>query len=67
MKNKRQDSSLSNPGYFTTLHMPLLQGRAWDQTEVAHSAPMVLVNETFVRRYYSERRNFRTFVENSHP
>jgi putative ABC transport system permease protein len=44
-----------NPGYFTTLHMPLLRGRAWDQTEVAHSAPMVLVNETFVRRYYANR------------
>ncbi len=42
-----------NPGYFTTLHMPLLRGRAWDQTEVAHSAPMVLVNETFVRRFYA--------------
>jgi putative ABC transport system permease protein len=35
------------------LRMPLLRGRVWDQTEVAHSAPMVLVNETFVRRYYA--------------
>jgi putative ABC transport system permease protein len=41
-----------DPGYFSTLHMPLLQGRVWDKTEIARSAPMVVVNATFVRHYY---------------
>jgi putative ABC transport system permease protein len=45
-----------DPGYFTTLHMPLLQGRVWDNTEVAHSAPLALVNETFAKRYYPSGR-----------
>jgi putative ABC transport system permease protein len=41
-----------DPGYFRTLQMPLRQGRLWDQTEMIHSAPLVLVNESFAKRYY---------------
>ena len=42
-----------DPGYFRSLHLPLRQGRVWDQTEITHSAPLVLVNETFAKRYYA--------------
>lgn len=41
-----------DPGYFTTLRIPLMQGRVWDATEIAHSAPLALVNQTFAKRYY---------------
>jgi putative ABC transport system permease protein len=30
---------------------PLRRGRVWDETEIAHSAPLVLVNESFAKRY----------------
>jgi hypothetical protein len=40
-----------DPGYFTTLHMPLRQGRGWDRTELVHGAPLVLVNESFAKRF----------------
>ena len=39
-------------GYFSTLQVPLLQGRIWSAGEVAHGAPLVVVNQTLARRYY---------------
>jgi ABC-type antimicrobial peptide transport system permease subunit len=41
-----------DPGYFSTLRIPLLEGRIWDHTEVAHGALLVLVNQTFAKRFY---------------
>jgi predicted permease len=40
-----------DPGYFQTLQIPLLHGRLWSSAEVAHGAQLVLVNQTFARRY----------------
>jgi predicted permease len=43
-----------DPGYFSTLNMPLRRGRMWDEAEVKHSGPLVLVNESFARRYFRD-------------
>jgi predicted permease len=40
-----------SPEYFTALQIPLQTGRVWDQSEIARGAALVLVNQTFVRRY----------------
>jgi predicted permease len=42
-----------SPEYFTTLQIPLLRGRSWEQSEVARGAALVLVNQAFVRHYLS--------------
>jgi putative ABC transport system permease protein len=42
-----------SPEYFTTLEIPLLKGRVWNQGEVARGATLVLVNQAFVRHYLS--------------
>jgi predicted permease len=44
---------LVSPEYFTTLQIPLLSGRSWEQSEIARGATLVLVNQAFVRHYLS--------------
>jgi len=50
-----QQEALTNfisPEYFGILHIPLMKGRLWDQSEVARGATLALVNETFVNKYF---------------
>jgi hypothetical protein len=53
--SQTQDAHLElvSPEYFTTLQIPLLSGRSWDQAEIARGATLVLVNQAFVRHYLS--------------
>ncbi len=39
--------------YFSTLRIPFVSGRVWDQSEIDRGAPLVLVNQAFVRHYLS--------------
>lgn len=41
-----------SPEYFTILHIPLAEGRLWEQSEVSRGATLALVNQTFVHRYF---------------
>jgi predicted permease len=38
--------------YFVTAGIPLLRGRAFDQRDGGHGAPVAIVNETVARRYF---------------
>ncbi len=40
------------PGFFSTLRIPLLEGRDFRDTDNASAAPVVIVNQSFVRRYF---------------
>jgi putative ABC transport system permease protein len=40
------------PGYFETMRVPLLQGRALAETDNAEAAPAVVINQTGARRYW---------------
>ncbi len=40
------------PNYFRTLNIPLLQGRDFEVRDTADSTPVVIVNESLVRKYF---------------
>jgi len=48
--------SLVPPGHFNFLKIKLLEGRDFTEADNAKSAPVMIVNETFVRRYYHDRQ-----------
>jgi len=41
-----------SPEYFPILHIRLLQGRLWQQSEISRGAPLAIVNQAFIRRYF---------------
>jgi predicted permease len=43
-----------DPGYFSTLLIPLHEGRMWDHAEITHGAQLALVNESFAKRYFPD-------------
>ena len=40
------------PHYFTALGMPLLRGREFTEADSADAPPVVIINETFARRFF---------------
>ena len=50
------DCSLISRGYFAAMGIPVLEGRAFDRHDRAGSPRVVMVNQSFARRYYPEGR-----------
>jgi putative ABC transport system permease protein len=40
------------PGYFALMHIPLLAGRDFAETDDSKAAPVLIVNQAFSRRYF---------------
>jgi len=41
-----------SPEYFPVLRIPLLQGRLWDQSEIARGAMLAVINQTMARQFW---------------
>jgi predicted permease len=48
--------SMVSPGYFETLGVPLLEGRAFAETDDANSPPVVVVNRAFAEKFFPGER-----------
>jgi predicted permease len=53
-----EDKPISNhrtisPDYFRALQIPLSRGRVFDERDNQHAPPVLIVNETFARRYFA--------------
>jgi putative ABC transport system permease protein len=49
------DFSTSDPGYFETLDLPIVNGRVFDERDRLGSVPVCIVNEAIVRRLFKGR------------
>lgn len=43
-----------SPEYFSVLHIPLLQGRFWNEDETLHGLKLALINQTLAKEYFPE-------------
>lgn len=44
--------NLTGPEFFSTLRIPLMQGRIWSKTEDHNGAHLVVINQAFARLYF---------------
>jgi predicted permease len=51
----RVGNSSVSPGYFNVLGIPIIEGREFRQQDDAGTAPVMIVNQTFARRYFGAR------------
>ena len=45
---------ITAPGYFDTFQIPVVRGRAFNQRDSGAAPPVVLINETMARRFWTE-------------
>jgi putative ABC transport system permease protein len=51
-EQQRARINFISPGYFSVLHIPLQQGRIWDESETIRGSKLALINQTLARQYF---------------
>ncbi len=51
-EQQRARINFISPEYFSVLHIPLLQGRIWDESETMHGSKLALINQSLATEYF---------------
>src|SRR6202158_1557674 len=51
-EQQRARINFISPGYFSVLHIPLQQGRIWDESETIRGSKLALSNQTLARQFF---------------
>jgi predicted permease len=51
-EQERARINFISPEYFSVLHIPLLQGRIWDESETIHGDRLALINQSLAHQYF---------------
>jgi putative ABC transport system permease protein len=62
----RADIRIASPGYFETMKMALVRGRAIDERDRLGAPGAMVINETMARRYFSGQDPIGRIVKNPH-
>ena len=62
----QSDVRITTPGYFETMKVPLLQGRLFDERDLADAVHVAIINETMATRYFSDEDPLGKVVVNPH-
>jgi predicted permease len=56
-----------SPDYFRTMRIPLVKGRFFDERDLAESQPVLIINETFARRFWPDEDSLGKRISFSGP
>jgi predicted permease len=48
-------ATIANPGFFGTMRIPILRGREFRDSDDAKANPVVIVSQSFARKYFSDQ------------
>ena len=66
-EDQTMDVASMTPGYFTAMDIPLIEGRFFTEEDVSGDRKVIIVNQTFARKYFPGRNAVGKWVAGFNP